>query len=727
MCHPIGLVVAGLLGSGFLATEIERLEADWARSSNPDSSRFELALALREEGSLESRLAALDHLAALRLLQPEDRALAWEYAQSLVDCARPSLAQTVYAEMVARDSLDLPARAAVARYAVGEMLRHYDFGEIDDVLRILEGTRRIDPEEVDNLVFSSLVYYLATKAPRRDREVLAGLGMLRAEEALALAPGDHRARLLRAVHLTELGRWDEADFEFQAAIPALPPEHRAIFEALPPWADATLEAKWEVTPPEGRAQFAAAVWRGRDPSPLTPVDENRIEFWSRAALVDLLYHGPVRRFGRRGEPGVDGLAGAGADVPEFGARGAGDRLRGGTSGWETDPGRAFLRYGFPSENVFSTGAMEELASEMESHPWKRTTVGATQLLAFDFYPPSWTWRYEFAAGPAIELVFEDVDFQGTFRTTDDTTKLLTTLERSLPAIFDGARPGDIQRIFARWPAFAGTDSTTVLWLDVALPPWVAPRDPDWWRESTLELAVRDRTYHTVATRKRRIDASLVQRPTTSGELILSSERFELPPGDYWVETNVVDARLSAHGSIRRPVTVRRFGALPFEVSDLRLVRDSRVAPSPLGWVEPGGRLQVAYEVYAEPGVHALTARYTILPRTYLLTIRELIRRGELRADDPRALGELGMQVGSVLLSPSNYSDVLFPEEAVTVDRSGRAPRGAALEVSALDPGEYAVVATLTDLATGASTSAVTPIRVVTTAELAALLDPAPGR
>jgi tetratricopeptide (TPR) repeat protein len=709
MCFPFWGIAAGLLASGLVDGEIERLEATWRTSSNPDSVRAELALALRTEGSLEHRLQALDHGAALYAAHPEDRRVAWDYAQTLLDCARPSLARAVFAEMVARDSLDLEARSAVARYAVGEMLRHYDFGEIEGVLDLLEGSRRIDPANAENLLFTSFVCYLATKAPKSRREILAGRGVAWAEEAIALDPHDLRGRLLRAVHLTELGRWDEADLEFQATLPALPPGQRAVFEGLPPGVDAALQARWEATPEEVRPQFAASVWRGRDPSPLTPVDENRIEFWSRAALVDFLYGIPPR----------DGRG-----------------IEGGTPGWVTDPGRAFLRYGFPTQNVFSTGAMEDLASEMESHPWKRTTVGATQLLAFDFYPPSWTWRYEFAAGPPIELVFEDVDFQGTFRSTDDTAKLLAGLETSLPAIFDGARPGGIQRIFARWPAFAGTDSTTVLWLDVALPPWVTPREPDWWRESTLELAVRDRAYQTVATRKRRIDASLVGRPTPSGEVVLASERFELPPGDYWVESNVVDARLGEHGSMRRPVTVRRFGAVPFEVSDLRLMRAATadslalgavVVPNPLGWVEPGGRLQVSYEVYAPPGTYALMARYTILPRTYLLTIRELIRRGELRADDPRALGELGMRLGSVLLSRTNYSDVLFPAETVTFDGAARAPRGAALDVSVLDPGEYAVVATLTDLVTGASASAVTPIRVVAAGELAALLDPAPRR
>ena len=679
--------------------EIERLEAEWPVSANPDSIQFRLALARRDEGSLENRLLALDTIDELRTAYGGRRDYEWERARTLLVCGQPFNARRGLEGMLARDSLDIPVRSEIARLRVKEMLRHYDFGEIDEVLSLLEGTVEIAPDLVDNLNFTSFVYYLAARRPGVDPLLLSELGRQRAETVIELRPDDPRAPLLRAVHLVELGRWDEADLQFQAVLPRLPEEQRAVFEALPFGTEPGLRQRWEETSPEDRPRFTAAVWRGRDPSPLTPVDENRIEYWSRVVLCDLLF---------RNEPQ-------------------------GVPGWETDPGRTFLRYGFPTQNVYSPGAIEELASDMKAHPWKHLTVGRTLQGTFDFHPPAWNWRYEFSAGGSFDFQFEDINFQGTFRKTDETNKLLLALERSVPAIYDGALPGRIQRIFTRAPAFAGTDTTTAQWVEVAVPPWVTPRPESWWQEATLEIVIRDRMSRPVAFRKRKLDARSIYRPTESGEIVVSAEEFDLAPGDYWVETNVADGRIGEHGSLRRRLQVRQFGPAPLEISDLRLFsarmtlgdgEEASLVPSPLGWVARARDLLVWYEVYSQvPGPHRLQVRYTILPKTYLLTIRELIRRGELRADDPRALGGIGMRAGSLELTQQNYSDVIFPEESITPDREGRMPRRAVLDLAGLEPGEYAVVATVTEAGVVRSASAVCSVRIVSDGELQALVDP----
>ena len=682
--------------------EVARLEGALKQVQSvaeADSVRFLLAIALREEGSLENRLLALDYLAALRTSYSGQREYERQRAISYLETSRPSEARRVLEGMVERDSTDIPIRTDLARLRIRELLRHYDLVDIDEICSFLEGSRRMAPDDDESLRLLSFAYYLATRMPNAKVEELSALGRERAEEAMAANPSDPNARLLRAVHLASLRLWDEADLEFQAVIPNLEPDAREVFEALPFGTNDSIRAKWIELRGSDRARFAGAVWRGDDPTPLTPVDERRIEYWSRVVLCDYLFSSQT----------------------------------GYLAGWYTDPGRVFLRYGFPDQLVYTPGAIEELPDSGPKHPWKKTTTRETMLLAFDFDPSTWTWDYEFPAGGSFEFVFEDIGFQGNFRRTDETNEALVLLEKSAPAIFDGVNPGRIHRVFPRASRFAGTDSTTTTWVEVAIPPWVSPRPDDWWKDAVLEIVVRDPMMRPVAFRKRKLDAGSLYRVGDSGELVLSSERFDLPPGDFWVETNVEDHRIHEHGSVRRRLSVGHFGDERLEISDLRLMSKSLrnqsgwvdiPVPNSLGWVGPDRQLEIRYEVYASlPGIHRLQARYTVLPKTYLLTIRDLIRRGQMRADDTRALGAEGMQVGSIVLTPVNYSDVVFPEESVVPERGGRMQRGAELDLARLAPGDYAVVATVTDLDASVTVSAASVIRVVDAPEWNALLDP----
>ncbi|MEZ4654596.1 MAG: hypothetical protein R3E12_13690 [Candidatus Eisenbacteria bacterium] len=118
------------------------------------------------------------------------------------------------------------ARNEIARLRVQEMLRHYDFHDIVALLDDMAATRRLDPTNAQTLYLESYLDYLATRNPDADRLALSRQGCSRLDELLATSPGSVDAKLLRAVHLTELRLWDEADLQFRTAIDSLPPDRR---------------------------------------------------------------------------------------------------------------------------------------------------------------------------------------------------------------------------------------------------------------------------------------------------------------------------------------------------------------------------------------------------------------------------------------------------------------------------------------------------------------------
>ncbi|MEZ4654597.1 MAG: hypothetical protein R3E12_13695 [Candidatus Eisenbacteria bacterium] len=289
------------------------------------------------------------------------------------------------------------------------------------------------------------------------------------------------------------------------------------------------------------------------------------------------------------------------------------------------------------------------------------------------------------------------------------------------------------------PASASGEAVTRYHVAVGLPPWLRDRPDDWWRQTDVEVVIRDAKYEKVAFRKRRVQAESVYRPDSGGEMIVYADDFDLPPGEYWLEAQVVDQHIDEHGSMRRRLEVPDFRDGRLRMSDLELAfpMDStasgpamsrhgrRYRPNPLAMVGDARRLNVLYEIYhvPDPAAARIQARYTILPRGYVVGIADLIRRGVIAADDPRRFGSLGMQLGGITLTRENYSDLYFPEEVVQADSAGIIPRGAALDLTDLQAGEYAVIATVTELASGQSASAIVGFRVTSDAELKALLDP----
>jgi GWxTD domain-containing protein len=164
--------------------------------------------------------------------------------------------------------------------------------------------------------------------------------------------------------------------------PARPQEASQFLAAWPEMevpdivTDQEREAFRKLSSDTEREQFVEQFWLRRDPTPGTPGNEFREEYYRRIATAN-------ERF----------------------------TSQGGGPGWKTDRGRIYIRYGRPDE--------------VETHSLGRTYIrdiaqGGGRTITFPFE----RWRYKFieGLGQNIILEFVDTEITGNYRLTYDPTK-----------------------------------------------------------------------------------------------------------------------------------------------------------------------------------------------------------------------------------------------------------------------------------------------------------------
>lgn len=669
---------------------------------NPDSVFLELAAAYREAGRLEDRLASLECLDRIRRTYFHDPDYYWERARTLLACSQPMNARHALEKVIELRPDDAQARVLIGRILLKDLLHHYDLRQTEEIIAVLEDALALQPDHRDGLFLLSLALHLAGRLPESDPLPLAQRARRCLERILETNPEDHDARLLLAVELLDLGETDQADLTFQDALERMPEDLRAIFESLPLTAGDSDRRFYAELSPEKRPYFPAVYWRQQDPTPLTPANENLLEYWKRLVLSEFFFGNAEK----------------------------------GVRGWETDPGRIFIRYGPPEQNVFSPGAIEELPSEVESNP----VVGrrGRKKGVLDFEPPSWNWSYRFP-GLSFDLKFEDPSLQGTFLLSDLSTKKLIELRRGVPAVFHETYPGQIRELRFATAGIAGAEGKTQESVYLGVAPWRDKRKGDWWEKTYLELVLRDSQYEKVAVRKRRVDAGNLYHPVPGADLLVFADSYDLPPGKYSVEAFLEDRDSEMKGGSTIPLHVRDYGVPGLQISDLELAltvpegmqgpRISKLGrsyvPNPMGLVGDDRNLDVLFEIYNltadERGAARYLARYTVLPKEYARSVEDLVRRGRISAADSVRFGGEGASLGGTTLGASNWSDVLFPEDVARLGPLGKVVKGAVVDLKKLDTGEYALLVTVTDRISNASASAMAPFRIVTDPELRQLL------
>jgi GWxTD domain-containing protein len=655
------------------------------KHASSDSLRYALALAYRDAGTIEDRYRALELFDAIRASYETDPQFHWDRAILLEKCGRSSNAVSCLEQVVKLTPSDVTARVDIARLRLKELLYRYDLAGMAPVIQELQEALVLDPDSRDALFLVALADYLATWAPGSNIPAVTVAGSKSLERILARDPRDVSALFLLGVHSLDLGQTEEAEHHFQDGLAASDDETRAAFASIRWTGSPAAESHVRGLDPKEAALFEQAFWIQDDPTPLTRLNENQLEIWKRLALAEFLFGSPQKH------------------------------------GWETDPGEALVRYGPPLRSFFDPGSITGGGSE----PSEDVSRFKFNLV---FIHPTWRWEYDFH-GLQFSLAFEDLTLLGDFAKSEPTAKTFEVLRERSPVVFQEAPAGNIQNLYMAAAGVAGPGGKVHEGFYVGLPPWKKPKGEDWFANSRLELALRDSTHTEVGRSRHHVIAENLYRPLQGAEILLFADTYDLVPGRYTLTAYIEDGDTHEHGVFTLPIAVKDYRHPALQVSDLevgfrtgpgvvgpkRTKLGQTYVPNPMGWVGDLRNLEIFYEVYgltAAAGQVRFSTRYTVLPRAYVLGYEYFVRTGKAKPEQLIDYAAKGLIIGGLQLSRGNYSDTEFPVVSPRVPERG-VPRAIVLDLSALQPGEYAVIVTVTDSVSGEVTSARSLFQILT--------------
>ena len=681
--------------------EIRQLEGLLRTAADRDSVRFLLARAYRETGTLEGRERALDLYRQVRRRYYNDpryhEAIAMTYlAGGRYEDARESMHKAV---KLAPDAVR--ARGDLAELMFRHALRTSQPDVVQELLRLLNETLRLAPDDRTALLYKSFTLSLARSVgPARGAQ--NSLEARACTEAMLRAdPTDRVALLLQGVHCLDLGEPEVAERWFRWGLKVSSPDYRAAFFMPIFCASEAVLRRLAEAPPSIQDSLVAAFWDSRDPTPLSPVNENQLEYWKRLVLADCFFKQP------------------------------GDTLR----GWQTPRGEVFVRYGPPEAMSLERAYWKGAQTMSPSDPARERQRGLIDVpdgwrsATFEFVAPQQSWEYTFGGGPvSIDFIDRSLHDRFVIAVPEEVRQLI----RSVPAVLTEGAHGSLGNCFLGAAGTRGVDGRTRESFVVGLPAGDGSTDP--WAGARLNVRLLDYGGRELSNEVHTIpEKSALPLPLGATLACLSREE-PLAPGRYTAEVRITAGERA--GEYALPMVVRSFGRDSLQLSDLRLVfaaarADSGASPAgeptpnPTGLVPQGTPLGVAFEVYnLAPGAKDLAryqVRYTVLPLAYAREYSRLLASGNAARDPSLQFGQLGRSLGGVTLAEGNYADVLFPPMETPIASAARCRGSFRLETAGLGEGTYALLVSVTDLNAKRAVSARTPFTVLSEAGFRAIL------
>lgn len=501
---------------------------------------------------------------------------------------------------------------------------------------------------------------------------------------------------MRGAHCLDLGEPEGADRWFRRGLELSSPNYRAAFLVPVLCAPEAVLRQLAEAPAAIRDSLSGAFWDSRDPTPLTPVNENLLEYWKRLVLADLFF----------GQPG--------------------DSLR----GWQTPRGELLVRYSPPEAMSFEKAHWAGGEAMVRSDQGlERQKAGGTASPTLPFIYPQQTWQYTFG-GRQIAFAFIDPTLHDRFIAAKP--GVVENFTRTAPAVLTEGFHGNIRNCFLGSAGTRGEGGRTRQSFVIGLPAGDGSTDP--WAGARIDVRLLDNVGHELSSELHTIPEKSAHPLPLGVTLALISEETPLAPGRYTAEVRV--AAGDRAGAYALPVEVRSFGRDSLQLSDLRLAfvaerADTGSAPpgepvsNPTGLVPRGTRLGVAFEVYnlspAAGDRARYQVRYTVLPLAYAREYTRLLASGNAARDPSLQFGRLGRSLGGVTLEDGNYADVLFPAIETQLAPAARCRSSFGLETAGLDDGTYALLVTVTDVNASRMVSVRTPFSVLSEAGFRAAL------
>lgn len=539
---------------------------------------------------------------------------------------------------------------------------HYQLGLIQEESGLKYESEKRHREAVESL-------YRAAALVPHEYQVLYHLGLNLQEiekwgeaaehlmTAVEVKPDRHEAHLLLAMAFHRLGRLEEAEESYQAALKRMAEEERIPFENLDFLAT---PEELEASQSMDRQDFLRRFWKQRDPTPTTPVNERQLEHYRRVAHANIHFAAPK------------------LDIP----------------GWRTKRGEFYIRFGEPTVKWRELGEVK---------------------MGVGLVPPRWVWSYG-DEGQEVNLIFADTFLNGEYNFPfpdkswgpDDFRNSPATLAQrmvqSLPESYRHDYGGELLEYASRTVEFRGQEGMTELEVVYGIPnPHLEFSRSGQMAQAVIErrAVLFDIDWNEVArSEEEQIFDVAPTQAINPNKMVVEKADFQVLPGKYQLALNIRDQKSKRVGIVKTEVEVGRYDHQTLAISSLVLANklDSaegadRFQRGELVVVPRLGRLFLSSQallIYFE--IYNLTLDEK--GNTWYETEYAVTRRPEKKGLLLRAL--------SALTSPFGSKQKWESVSSITENRGASATEIGQLELdmSKAMLGEYLLKLTVTDMNSG---------------------------
>jgi GWxTD domain-containing protein len=232
------------------------------------------------QGSYEERRKALDALEQAAKLTPRDAHVQLRLAHAYLDAGYSHDAKELFEHITELVPEDADAWEGLGRVWKRDWLATLATASLEKSIHYLDEAARRDPARAQ--VWTMLV---VLRLERGD----PNLAVAAAQSALAAAPDSASPALAGGIGAYQGGRLAEAESLYTLALARLEPRIAARFRDVSPLVPRQDGEEMLDAPPPIRAEATRRFWSVSDPDPTTPVNEAKLEYWTRVARASLLF------------------------------------------------------------------------------------------------------------------------------------------------------------------------------------------------------------------------------------------------------------------------------------------------------------------------------------------------------------------------------------------------------------------------------------------------------
>ncbi|MCX5801720.1 MAG: GWxTD domain-containing protein [Candidatus Eisenbacteria bacterium] len=584
------------------------------------------ARAARATETIEGRRQASQILVKLVSNYPERRDIRHELASLYFEQGFFSHSKSQYETLIKSDDEDGQSHYMLGLIVQRDWKRYRNQRDLSRM--IAEFTSSAQTDTTNKEALSHLVLaYLERERPDSMQFVL--------ERLLRGFPTDPDAIMLSAIAHHEKGEYERSIEDWKKFFSVCDSPTKETFDDISLLITPKQRIKLKHFTRTQKEQFVRTFWKGLDPTPTTELNERVLEHWRRVGLSKALF--TIEKTG--------------------------------TPGWQTGPGEALIRYGFPKSREYTfTSSGTGAGASLPTLIWYYFDDNGPFAVAFVDYALSGEFQYfEFPAVPVPSAIDARAYYS--------------------PSYYDHNYHAHVfQNLFAS-AGFLG-DSCVREELYVGIPLENVTKGN--WRLVSFDAVVFDSLWKELARVGTTLEGARTYAERGAAAVLIRELDFKLAPGEYTVAVAVKDSVSGTLGLTKEKVVVPSFSSHDLGVSDIELAyllperrvetgigKDKDVLPNPSGTYVSPAPLRLYYEVYnlaqGRDGRYRFTTKYSILPSS-------------------RRNASLWGFLVSLFGSGEHYIVSSFDRE---VERSSSAER-LSIDISALRDGSYNLVLEVED-------------------------------